>query len=221
MDRIDPGSGPRRLVVTDVDSTFVTGEVIEMLAAHAGAEEVVAEITARAMRGEIDFAASLHERVRTLEGLPVSVFDAVYSELEFTPGAAHLVAELQLRDWPVAFVSGGFLEVVRPLAESLGITRVRANELEVSGGRLTGRVRGDVVDRAAKARALREFAAAENIPVRRTVAVGDGANDLDMFAAAGMSIAFNAKEVVCAQADHVVTGRLDAVLDVIDTHPVP
>jgi len=209
-----------RLVVTDVDSTFITAEVIELLAARAGAREQVAEITERAMRGELDFAASLHERVATLAGLPVSVFADVLDEVELTPGAAELVAELQARGWPIALVSGGFAEVVEPLAASLGIEHVRANRLEVTGGRLTGRVTGEVVDRAAKERALREFAAAFDVPLGLTIAIGDGANDLDMLGAAGLGIAFNAKPLVCAEVDFEVTGRLDAVLEIIDSHPV-
>ncbi|ROS30405.1 phosphoserine phosphatase [Cellulomonas sp. PhB150] len=201
-----------RLLVMDVDSTLITGEVIEMLAARAGSQELVAEITERAMRGEIDFAASLHERVATLAGLPVSVLDDVLAEVELTPGARELVAELQARGWAVGLVSGGFIEVVGPLAASLGITLTRANALEVTDGVLTGRVTGAVVDRAAKAVALADYAAASGVALEDTVAIGDGANDLDMLAAAGFGIAFNAKPVVAAQADAVVEERLDAVL---------
>lgn len=199
----------------DVDSTLITGEVIEMLAGHAGSRAEVTEITERAMRGEIDFATSLHERVATLAGLPSSVLAEVRSEMELTPGAERLVAELHRRGWPVGLVSGGFHELVDPLAERLGIRFVRANRLEVADGVLTGRVTGPVVDRTAKALALAELAAAHGVPMERTVAIGDGANDLGMLAAAGLGIAFNAKPVVCAQADLAV---LDAPLDAVLAH---
>jgi phosphoserine phosphatase len=197
----------------DVDSTLITAEVIELLAARAGSEQLVAAITERAMRGELDFAASLHERVATLAGLPTSVFADVLAEVRLTPGARELVAEVQGRGWSVGLVSGGFIEVVGPLAEPLGITLLRANTLEVIDDRLTGRVSGAVVDRAAKAVALREYAASAGVALEDTVAIGDGANDLDMLAAAGFGIAFNAKPVVAEQADAVVNDRLDAVLE--------
>ena len=198
----------------DVDSTLITGEVIEMLAAHAGSLPVVARITERAMRGEIDFAQSLHERVATLAGLPVEVLAAVRDEVELTPGAEILIRELHRVGWPVGLVSGGFTEVVGPIAAGLGIDFVRANGLEVVDGVLTGRVRGPVVDREAKAEALRELAALHQIPLERTVAIGDGANDLAMLETAGLGIAFNAKPVVWERADVVVhEPSLEAVLE--------
>ena len=206
----------RRLVVMDVDSTLITGEVVEMLAERAGAGAVVALVTERAMRGEIDFATSLHERVALLAGLPDTVLAEVVDEVELTPGALELLAELDRRGWPVGLVSGGFAEIVGPLAASLGIRHTVANRLEVSDGRLTGRVLGPVVDRAAKAEALRAFASSEGVELGRCVAIGDGANDADMIAAAGLGIAFNAKPLLRAQADAAVDGRLDAVLGIID-----
>lgn len=208
-DRPRPAAG---LLVMDVDSTLITAEVIELLAEHAGSRARVAEVTERAMRGELDFTASLHERVATLAGLPESVLALVAHEIELSPGARELVADVQGRGWAVGLVSGGFVELVAPLAASLGIDLFRANALEVADGHLTGRVSGPVVDRAAKAVALREYATAVGVPLERTVAIGDGANDLDMLAAAGFGIAFNAKPVVAAQADATIEGRLDAAL---------
>jgi phosphoserine phosphatase len=206
----------RRLVVMDVDSTLIQQEVIELLAAHAGKEAEVAEVTERAMRGEIDFAASLRMRVACLEGLDVSVVDAVREAVELTPGAWTLCRTLHRLGFTLALVSGGFLEVVGPLAAELGIAHVRANRLQVVHGRFTGRLLGPVVDRAAKATALRDFAAAEGLPLHRTVAIGDGANDLDMIAAAGLGIAFNAKPVVREQADAALNvPYLDAVLPLL------
>ncbi|MGN6301984.1 MAG: phosphoserine phosphatase SerB [Angustibacter sp.] len=205
-----------RLVVMDVDSTLVQGEVIEMLAEHAGRAAEVAEVTERAMRGELDFAASLHARVACLAGLPASVLDDVRAAVQLTPGARTLVRTLRRLGFTVALVSGGFIEVVRPIADELGIEHVEANRLEVVDGLLTGRVLGDVVDRAGKAAALRRFAEAEGLPLARTIAIGDGANDLDMLDAAGLGIAFNAKPVVRELADAAVNVPfLDAVLYLI------
>ncbi|MGC4173778.1 phosphoserine phosphatase SerB [Demequina sp.] len=202
-----------RLLVLDVDSTLITAEVIELVAAHAGTQAEVARITEAAMRGELDFGESLKERVATLKGLRVSVLDDVLAQVELTPGAAELVSAAQGAGWEVALVSGGFAEIVAPLAARLGITRFRANRFDVSEGMLTGRTDGPVIDRAAKAEALRAFAAELGIAVEDTVAIGDGANDLDMMAAAGLGIAFNAKPVVQAQADIAINEpRLDAAL---------
>jgi phosphoserine phosphatase len=201
------------LVVMDVDSTLIQDEVIELIARHAGCEAEVREVTERAMRGELDFAESLHARVALLAGVPVAALDEVRRDVRLTPGARTLVRTLTRLGFRVALVSGGFTAVVDPLAAELGVHHARANELEVRDGVLTGRVVGEVVDRAAKARHLREFAALEGIPLERTVAIGDGANDLDMLAAAGLGIAFNAKPVVRAQADTGLTVPfLDPVL---------
>ena len=197
----------------DVDSTLVQGEVIEMLAGHSGREAEVAAVTERAMRGDLDFAASLHARVACLAGLPESVLDDVRAQVQLTPGARTLVRTLRRLGFTVALVSGGFLEVVRPIAAELGIAHVEANRLEVLDGRLTGRVLGDVVDRAGKAAALRRFAASEGLPLSRTIAIGDGANDLDMLNAAGLGIAYNAKPLVRDAADTAVNvPYLDTIL---------
>ncbi len=203
----------RRLVVMDVDSTLITGEVIEMLAEHAGRAEEVRAVTEAAMRGELDFADSLRHRVAALEGLPVTVLDAVRADVTMTPGARTLCRTLRELGFSIALVSGGFAEVVEPLGREVGATYVRANSLEVKDGLLTGRVTGPIVDRTGKADALREFAERERLPLSRTVAIGDGANDLEMLAAAGLGIAFNAKPVVQAQADTSVNvPYLDSVL---------
>ncbi|MEJ5946029.1 phosphoserine phosphatase SerB [Pseudokineococcus basanitobsidens] len=196
-----------RLVVLDVDSTLVTGEVVEMLAAHAGAEAEVAAVTAAAMRGEVDFAGSLHRRVALLRGLPVGVLDDVLAEVVPSPGADAMTRALAAAGVPVGVVSGGFAEVVEPLATSLGIPHAHANRLEVDGGRLTGRVLGDVVDAEAKEHFLRRLATEHDVPLAGTVAVGDGANDLAMVRAAGTGVAFCAKPVLAQAADVVLRRR--------------
>ena len=197
-------AGPKRLVQLDVDSTFIQQEAIELLAEKAGVLEQVALITDSAMRGELDFAESLKARVALLKGLPASVIADVQSEILLTDGAADLVATLHERGHCVALVSGGFIDILQPLVDRLHIKHYRANKLEIVDGYLTGKVEGDIIDRAAKATALREFAAQCNIELMNTVAIGDGANDLDMMALAGISIAFNAKPVVAASADHAI-----------------
>ena len=203
----------RRLVVMDVDSTLVQGEVIEMLAAEAGCEDEVARVTAAAMGGELDFEQSLRARVALLEGLPVEAVDKVRGAVQLAPGARTLVRTLKRMGYAVGVVSGGFTAVVDDLVADLGLDHALANELEVVDGRLTGRVVGAVVDRAGKAAALRRFAAQEGVTMAQTVAIGDGANDLDMLEAAGLGIAFNAKPVVVERADTALSVPfLDAAL---------
>lgn len=203
----------KKLVVLDVDSTLIQQEVIELLAAHAGVEEQVRLITEQAMRGELDFSASLQARVALLKGLPVSVIDDVRAQILLTPGARTLVETLKKLGHSVAVVSGGFTEVIEPILKDLSITHYRANTLGVEKGLLTGLVDGPIIDRAAKAQALRDFAALESVNLEQTIAIGDGANDLDMIAIAGMGIAFNAKPAVKAAADSSVTAPfLDSVL---------
>jgi phosphoserine phosphatase len=202
-----------RLIVMDVDSTLVQGEVIEMLAEHAGCLGEVAAVTEAAMRGELDFEQSLRQRVALLEGLDASCLDRVYEGLTLTPGARTLVRTLKRLGYRFAIVSGGFSQVTDRLAADLGIDFAAANELEVVDGRLTGRIIGAVLDRAGKADALRRFAEEVGVPQAATVAVGDGANDLDMLSAAGLGIAFNAKPVVQQAADTTVNVPfLDAIL---------
>ncbi|MEV0626379.1 phosphoserine phosphatase SerB [Nonomuraea wenchangensis] len=203
----------KRLIVMDVDSTLIQGEVIELLAAHAGCLDEVARVTEQAMRGELDFSESLRKRVALLEGLPEEVFADVRKEVVLTPGARTLVRTLKRLDYRFAIVSGGFTQITDALVEELGIDYSAANVLEVVDGRLTGRVVGDIVDRPGKARALERFAAAAGLPISQTVAIGDGANDLDMIATAGLGIAFNAKPVVRQAADTAVnTPYLDSIL---------
>lgn len=206
----------KRLVIMDVDSTLVTGEVVELLARAAGCEEDVARVTAAAMRGELDFAGSLRERVALLAGLPLTVVDDVRRDLQLTPGARTLITTLKRLDYRCGIVSGGFTQVTDVLAAELGLDYARANTLAVAEGRLTGGLVGPVVDRAGKAAALREFAADAAVPISQTVAIGDGANDLDMLATAGLGVAFNAKPVVRAAADASVSvPHLDAVLHLL------
>src|SRR3954453_16328093 len=202
-----------RLIVMDVDSTLIQGEVIEMLAEHAGYGNEVAAVTEAAMRGDLDFEESLHERVKLLAGVDVAAFDSVYDAIVLTPGARTLVRILRRLGYRFALVSGGFSQITERLADDLGIHFSRANELEVVDGKLTGKIIGDVVDRAGKARALREFAAELGLPEAAVIAIGDGANDLDMLNAAGLGIAYNAKPVVRDAADTAVNvPYLDTIL---------
>jgi phosphoserine phosphatase len=194
----------------------VQGEVIEMLATRAGCEDEVRAITEAAMRGEMEFAESLHRRVGALAGLPASALDDVAEELELTPGARTTVRTLKRLGYRCGVVSGGFTTIIDRIVDELGLDFAAANDLEVVDGRLTGRVLGPVIDRAGKAEALERFAAEAGVPIEQTVAVGDGANDLDMLAAAGLGVAFNAKPVVAAAADTSLSyPYLDAVLFVL------
>ncbi len=197
----------RHLVVLDVDSTLIEDEVIELLADAAGSGELVAEITDRAMNGELDFEASLRERVSTLKGLPVSVFEEVGARITVTRGVPEMIAAIHAADGRVATVSGGFHEILDPLASRLGLDFWRANRLEVEDGLLTGRVSGPVVDAAAKAATIMEWAEDCGVPLERTVAVGDGANDLPMMAVVGLSVGFDAKPPVRDVADILIDER--------------
>jgi phosphoserine phosphatase len=195
----------KRLVQLDVDSTFIQQEAIELLAAKAGVLTEVSKITDAAMRGELDFAQSLLARVGLLKGLPETVFDEVRDEITLTDGARELVELLHSQGHVVSLVSGGFVNIMQPIVDELKIDYFRANTLEVVDGLLTGQVLGSIIDRAAKAQALTEFALDAQVAMENTVAIGDGANDLDMMALAGLSIAFNAKPVVIEAADLSIT----------------
>jgi phosphoserine phosphatase len=206
----------KRLIVFDVDSTLVQGEVIEMLAARAGAEAEVAAVTEAAMRGELDFTESLRRRVAVLEGLPESVLDEVAAQIQLTPGARTTIRTLKRLGFRCGVVSGGFTRVIAGLVRELGLDFCAANELEVRGGRLTGRVIGEIVDRPGKAVALRRFADMYGVPLEQCVAVGDGANDIDMLSTAGLGVAFNAKPALREVADTALSHPyLDVVLFVL------
>ena len=213
---ISPGGLMRwakKLVIMDVDSTLIQQEVIELLGAKANKVEEIAAITESAMRGELDFAESLKARVSLLRGLPESVLTDVQKDITLTPGARTLVRTLHKLGHHVALVSGGFEPVIAPLVAELGIEHMRANNLEITDGKLTGKLTGPIIDRAGKAQALRDFAAQHAIALEQTIAIGDGANDLDMIAIAGLGIAFNAKPAVIAAADSSVSAPyLDSVL---------
>jgi phosphoserine phosphatase len=203
----------KKLVVMDVDSTLIQDEVIELLAAEAGVFDEVSRITDRAMLGELDFTESLTKRVALLKDLPVHSIQDVQKKIRLTPGARTLIRTLKRLDHQVALVSGGFHEVIDSLAADLGITFVTANRLEIADGCLTGRLIPPIIDRAGKARALETFAERAGVKLSQTVAIGDGANDLDMLAIAGLGVAFNAKQVVKDAADTSVSAPyLDGVL---------
>jgi len=213
---VSPGGLARlakKLIVMDVDSTLIQQEVIELLAAKVGVADQVVSITAAAMAGELDFAQSLRARVALLAGAPESILAEVRTEIKLTPGARTLVKTLQKLGHEVAVVSGGFTTVIEPLLTELGILNYRANTLEIADGKLTGKVIDPIIDRAAKAQALRDFAEKVGVSLEQTIAIGDGANDLDMIAAAGLGIAFNAKPAVKAAADSSLSAPyLDSVL---------
>lgn len=204
------------LVVLDCDSTTIQDEVIELLAEAAGTREQVAEVTERAMRGELDFSASLAERVATLVGTDESVFEDAYSRVRLSPGIRELIAAVHARGGKVGVVSGGFHEVLDPIAEELGLDFWRANRLEVENGKLTGRTVGPVIDAVAKAEALAEWAEASRIPLSATVAIGDGANDLKMMEVAAIGVGYNAKPIVQQQADESIEDDLALVIPMLD-----
>ena len=214
--RLGLGRRAKRMVVLDVDSTLIQDEAIELLAAEAGSLDEVADITARAMAGELDFEASLKTRVATLAGLDESVLDRINQQIRLTPGARTFIRTLRRLGYRTAIVSGGFTSVTEHLADQLGIDHTHANELEVIDGKLTGRTTGSIVNRAEKAEFVKTIAEKEAIPLDQVIAVGDGANDLDMLNTAGLGIAFNARPVVREAADAAVNvPYLDAILFVL------
>jgi phosphoserine phosphatase len=206
----------KRLVQFDVDSTFIQQEAIELLAAKAGVLDEVSRITESAMRGEIDFEQSLRARVALLKGLDQSVISEVQAEITMTDGARELVSTLHSKGHSVSLVSGGFIDIIEPMIKELSIPYFKANKLEIVDEVLTGGLVGPIIDRAAKGSALIEFASMSGVELIHTVAIGDGANDLDMMAAAGLSIAFNAKPIVVDAADLSITEpSLRSVIDLI------
>ena len=206
----------KRLVQFDVDSTFIQQEAIELLAAKAGVLDEVSRITESALRGEMDFEQSLRARVALLKGLDQSVISEVQAEITLTDGARELVSTLHSKGHSVSLVSGGFIDIIEPMIKELSIPYFKANKLEIINAVLTGGLVGPIIDRAAKGSALIEFASMSGVEIIHTVAIGDGANDLDMMAAAGLSIAFNAKPIVVDAADLSITEpSLRSVIDLI------
>jgi phosphoserine phosphatase len=203
----------KRIVLLDMDSTLIQEEVIDLIAEKFGVGDKVVAITDRAMRGEIDFSTSLKERVALLAGADISILNEVKDEITLTPGARTLIRTLHRLGHKVGVVSGGFLDVIEPLLSELNIDYYRANKLEVKEGKLTGAITGAIIDREAKANALRVFADNEGVGLAQTIAIGDGANDLGMLEIAGLGIAFNAKPAVRAVADSSINSPyLDSVL---------
>lgn len=207
------------LLVMDVDGTLIQQEGIDLLAQEAGVGQKVAEITAQAMNGELDFKASLQARIALLKGLEASIFPKIIEQMDVTPGAKTLITELHQRGYKVGLVSGGFHEVIDPIARSLGIDLVRANRLEVSDGRLTGEVLGEIVTPEMKKDSLLTWARENHIPRSQTIAMGDGANDLPMIETAGIGISFMAKPIVAERAPYRIEKRdLSLVLEILDQH---
>lgn len=207
------------LLVMDVDGTLIRQEGIDLLAQEAGAGEKVAEITAQAMNGELDFAASLKARVALLKGLEASIFPKIIEQINVTPGAESLITELHQRGYKVGLVSGGFHEVIDPIARSLGIDLVLANRLQTSDGRLTGEVLGEIITPERKKEALLTWARENHVLLSQTIAMGDGANDLPMIETAGVGIAFMAKPIVADHAPYRIETRdLSLVLEILDQH---
>lgn len=201
-----------RLILSDVDSTLIENEVIDLLAQHTNQPELVATITERAMKGEIDFERALRERVRVLAGLSVEVIKEVAEKIKLSPGAVELRTFALKNGIKFGAVTGGFIQVLQEIPFFSKLDYIKANELEIVDGIITGEVAGNIVDRAEKARQLRAFANSEKIPLSETIAIGDGANDLEMIELAGLGVAFRGKEILRNQADLSIEGRLDELI---------
>ena len=195
------------LCVMDVDGTLILEEVIDLLGREVGYEEEIAQLTSQAMRGELDFESSLRKRVSLLEGLPVSVFEKVFNSIHLTPNAQEFVSILQKNGILVGLVSGGFTPIVERLAKSLGIAYFSANQLEVKDGLLTGKLVGQIINPKIKKDTLEQWRKELQLPRERTVAIGDGANDLLMLKSARLGIAFCAKEVLKKEIQYHVDKR--------------
>ncbi len=207
------------LLVMDVDGTLIRQEGIDLLAQAAGVGEEVAELTAEAMNGDLDFATSLHARVELLKGLETSTFPKIIEQIDLTIGADEFITELHQRGYKVGLVSGGFHEVIDPIAQSLGIDLVQANRLELADGRLTGKVLGEIVTPKKKKETLLTWAREYHVEASQTIAIGDGANDLPMIKTAGIGIAFMAKPIVSRLAPYRIETRdLRHVLEILDKH---
>ena len=205
------------LCVMDVDGTVILEEVIDLLGREAGCEEEISQITCRAMRGELDFESSLRKRVSLLEGLPVSVFDKVFNSIHLSPNAQEFISILQKNGILVGLVSGGFIPIVERLAKSLGIAYFSANQLEVKDGLLAGKLVGQIINPEIKKETLEKWREKLNLPKERTIAIGDGANDLKMLKSAGLGIAFCAKDIVKKEINLQVDERdFGKVLEMID-----
>ncbi|MFC4651563.1 phosphoserine phosphatase SerB [Lactococcus nasutitermitis] len=207
----------KKLLVMDVDSTLIEEEVIDLLGDEAGVGEKIAQVTAAAMRGEIDFKEALAERVALLAGLPESIFARVYAHIHLTKGARELIDEAHKRGWKVGVVSGGFHEIVDIIAHDVELDYVLANRLALENGKLTGKTRGQIIDKTVKLETIKKWAAENELDLSNVIALGDGANDIPMIQAAGIGIAFCAKPMVQAAAPHVLNKRdLLKVLEIVD-----